>query len=98
MNSESGKARLGSDTFTAPFRVLKILGCGVFGRIDFNRLRLQRLRSMYGASFVAKWKLPAGSQADHSVAIRVSRVTSGESFGSSRPCCTNSARAARTLC
>jgi hypothetical protein len=45
MNSESGKARLGSDVFIAPFTVLKILGCGVFGKTNFNRSKLQLLRS-----------------------------------------------------
>ena len=37
MNSESGKERAGGSVFFAPFTVLKILGCGVFGRTAFSR-------------------------------------------------------------
>jgi hypothetical protein len=36
MNSESETMRCGSNVFFAPLIVLKILGCGAFGRKDFN--------------------------------------------------------------
>jgi hypothetical protein len=89
MNSESGKARAGNNLFSAPFKVLKILGAGVFGKMDFSRSALQLLKSAYGGFFVEKWRLPSGNQADHSFAMRLSCDASRESFTSSSPCFTN---------
>ena len=69
MNSESGKARADGSVFFAPFTVLKILGGGVFGRIDFNRSKLQLLADV-GRVLCREMKAPFGQPSDHSLAMR----------------------------